>query len=59
MTHQHAQGGTGTSLERKLLVTMLLNFLVTAVEAAGGIVSGAFPCLSDAMHNFSDGIAII
>ena len=59
MTHKHAQGGTGTSLERNLLVTMLLNFLVTAVEAAGGIVSGSLSLLSDATHNFSDGIAVI
>lgn len=59
MTHRHIQGGTGSSLERNLLVTMLLNFLVTAVEAAGGIVSGSLSLLSDAMHNFSDGIAII
>lgn len=59
MTHRHVQGGTGSSLERNLLVTMLLNFLVTAVEAAGGIVSGSLSLLSDAMHNFSDGIAII
>jgi cobalt-zinc-cadmium efflux system protein len=59
MTHKHAQGGTGESLERNLLVTMLLNFLVTAVETAGGIASGSLSLLSDAMHNFSDGIAII
>jgi cobalt-zinc-cadmium efflux system protein len=59
VAHKHVQGGTGKSLERNLLVTMLLNFLVTAVEAAGGIASGSLSLLSDAMHNFSDGIAII
>jgi cobalt-zinc-cadmium efflux system protein len=59
MTHQHVQGEKGRALERNLLVTMLLNFLITTLEAAGGIVSGSLSLLSDAMHNFSDGIAII
>jgi cobalt-zinc-cadmium efflux system protein len=38
---------------------MLLNFLITAVEIIGGIVSGSLSLLSDAIHNFTDGIAII
>lgn len=59
MAHQHALGGSGHQVERNLLVTMLLNFLITAVEVVGGIVSGSLSLLSDAIHNFSDGIAII
>jgi cobalt-zinc-cadmium efflux system protein len=59
MTHQHANRATGNPLEKNLLVTMALNFLITVVEAVGGIVSGSLSLLSDAMHNFSDGIAII
>jgi len=38
---------------------MFLNFLITVVEAVGGIVSGSLSLLSDAMHNFSDAIAVI
>jgi cobalt-zinc-cadmium efflux system protein len=38
---------------------MLLNFLITVVEVVGGVLSGSLSLLSDAMHNFSDGIAII
>jgi len=38
---------------------MLLNFLITVVEIVGGIASGSLSLLSDAIHNFSDGIAII
>ena len=57
MSHQHEQT-EGTS-EKNLFITMLLNFLITVVEIVGGIVSGSLSLLSDAIHNFSDGIAII
>lgn len=38
---------------------MVLNFVITIAEVLGGIYSGSLALLSDAMHNFSDGIAII
>jgi len=38
---------------------MLLNFLITIAEIIGGIFSGSLSLISDALHNFSDGIAII
>ncbi|MBF0461987.1 MAG: cation transporter [Magnetococcales bacterium] len=38
---------------------MAINFLITIVEAAGGIMSGSLSLLSDALHNFSDGFAMI
>lgn len=44
---------------KKLLITIFLNFLITAVEAVGGILSGSLSLLSDALHNFSDGMAVI
>ena len=40
-------------------MTMGLNFGITIAEAIGGVLSGSLSLLSDAMHNFSDGIAII
>ena len=46
-------------MERNLIVTMLLNFFITVVELVGGVLSGSLSLLSDAIHNFSDGIAII
>jgi len=57
MSNQHNHT-VGTS-EKNLFITMLLNFLITVVEIVGGIVSGSLSLLSDAIHNFSDGIAII
>jgi cobalt-zinc-cadmium efflux system protein len=38
---------------------MILNFLITIMEVLGGFISGSLALLSDALHNFSDGVAII
>ena len=37
----------------------MLNLLITVVEVIGGVMSGSLALLSDAVHNLSDGIAII
>jgi len=44
---------------RRLMITMALNFAITIAEIAGGLLSGSLSLISDALHNFSDGIAII
>lgn len=59
MAHQHPHIPSDSNLEKNLFVTMLLNFLITVLEVVGGLISGSLSLLSDAMHNFSDGIAII
>jgi len=56
--HHHHHHSAGTSNFR-LFTTMVLNFLITVVEVIGGLMSGSLSLLSDALHNFSDGIAII
>ncbi len=43
----------------RLLITMLLNFFITIIEIIGGMLSGSLSLLSDAFHNFSDGVALI
>ena len=53
--HHHSTEVSGG----RLLTTMLLNFFITVIEITGGIFSGSLSLLSDAFHNFSDGIAII
>jgi len=53
--HNHAEGTS----EKNLFITMALNFFITIAEAIGGFISGSLSLISDAMHNFSDGIAII
>jgi len=53
--HPHSAETSGT----RLFITILLNFSITIAELIGGIISGSLSLISDAMHNFSDGIAII
>jgi cobalt-zinc-cadmium efflux system protein len=54
--HHHDHGElSGT----RMVVTMLLNFAITLVEIVGGLMAGSLSLISDALHNFSDGIAII
>ena len=43
---------------RKIFWVTLLNAVITAAEIVGGIVSGSLALLSDAVHNFSDTVAI-
>ena len=52
--HHHEE----TSAKR-MIITMLLNFSISLIEIIGGAVSGSLSLVSDALHNFSDGIAII
>ncbi len=58
MSHTHSHTSS-TVNEKNLIITMLLNFLITIVELIGGIISGSLSLISDALHNFSDGIAVI
>lgn len=58
MSHNHSHGN-GNSTGSRLLITMLLNFVITIAEIIGGILSGSLSLISDALHNFSDGIAVI
>lgn len=44
---------------RRLIIIITLNFTITIAELIGGILSGSLALLSDALHNFSDGISII
>ncbi len=59
MGHHHHDHAAETTSGRRLFITMMLNFLITAAEIAGGVMSGSLSLLSDALHNFSDGLAII
>ena len=44
---------------KRLLGAVVLNFAITIAEVIGGLASGSLALLSDALHNFSDGIALI
>lgn len=57
MGHHHDHDGERD--QRALGISIALNFIITAVETAGGLISGSLSLLSDALHNFSDAIALI
>lgn len=59
MSHNHSHNSGGGASEKNLFITMALNFFITIAEIIGGFISGSLSLISDAMHNFSDGIAII
>lgn len=59
MSHNHSHKNRTETSERNLFITMALNFFITIVQIIGGIFSGSLSLISDALHNFSDGIAII
>lgn len=53
--HHHHHEVTGT----KLFITVLLNVIITLSQVVGGILSGSLALLSDALHNFSDVVALV
>ncbi len=62
MSHAHDHTGHGNAEPvsgGRLLATMVLNFVITIAEIAGGLVSGSLSLISDALHNFSDGVSVI
>ena len=54
--HQHK---VETLSNTRLFTAMALNFIITITEVIGGLISGSLSLLSDALHNFSDGLALI
>ena len=57
-SHKHHHHGINSTTGR-LFITMALNFIITIIQIAGGIFSNSLALISDALHNFSDGISII
>lgn len=54
MAHHHGSLTIG-----KLTITILLNFGISLLELIIGFVFGSLALMSDALHNFSDGISLI
>ncbi len=44
---------------QRIVIAIVLNFMICLVEITGGILSGSLALLADALHNFSDGMAIL
>lgn len=51
--HKHEVKG------KNLVLSILLNIIITAAQVVGGLISGSLALLSDALHNFSDVLSLI
>lgn len=60
MAHNHSHSHNHDDLKgRNLLISIVLNILITVAQAIGGVISGSLSLLSDALHNFSDVLSLI
>jgi cobalt-zinc-cadmium efflux system protein len=60
--HKHEHGHKhdhGNLKGRNLGIAILLNIGITVAQVVGGFISGSLALMSDAMHNFSDVLALI
>ena len=57
--HHHDHGDPTTMSGGRLSVVVALNLIITAAEVVGGLASGSLSLISDALHNLSDGVAIL
>ena len=53
--HQH----TEELGDRRLIVAIIINMLLTVAQVIGGIVSGSLSLIADALHNFSDAASLL
>ena len=58
MSHSHTHNHSDLK-GRKLLITIVLNIVITVAQVIGGLVSGSLSLISDALHNFSDVLSLI
>ncbi len=45
--------------DRRLIVAIIFNMLLTLAQVIGGIVSGSLSLIADALHNFSDAASLL
>jgi len=53
--HQHAE----EMGDRRLIIAIIINMLLTLAQVIGGIVSGSLSLIADALHNFSDAASLL
>lgn len=59
-SHGHNHSHAHSDLRgRNLIISILLNILITVAQAIGGVISGSLALLSDALHNLSDVFSLI
>jgi cobalt-zinc-cadmium efflux system protein len=58
MSHNHSHSHSTLS-GKNLLLSIVLNIIITVAQIIGGFISGSLALISDAVHNFSDVISLI
>lgn len=59
MAHNHVHIHKHEVKSRNLGISILLNLVITIAQIVGGIISGSLALISDALHNFSDVLALV
>ena len=57
MAHNHHQKHQVEG--KNLLLSIILNVIITMAQVVGGILSGSLALISDALHNFSDVLSLV
>lgn len=55
-SHHHSRQA---SWGKRLIITMVMNLVIPAVQIVGGIISGSMALISDALHNLGDFVAVL
>ena len=55
LSHNHSSDHK----DRNLLISILLNSIITIAQIIGGFLSGSLALLSDALHNLTDVFSLI
>jgi len=58
MGHNHSHSDNTLS-GKNLLISIVLNIIITIAQLIGGFISGSLALISDAVHNFSDVISLV
>ena len=58
MSHNHSHNHPTLS-GKNLLISIILNSVITIAQLVGGLISGSLALISDAVHNFSDVVSLI
>jgi len=58
-SHSHSHSHNNDLNGRNLLISIVLNIVITVAQVVGGLMSGSLALLSDALHNFSDVVSLI
>ena len=53
------KGNTTIVNGKNLILSIVLNVLITTAQIIGGLISGSLSLLSDALHNFTDVISLV